>query len=66
MCSVCEEKDNWADTENRSLEVLSLYGVSFIHSFIHSYHINHKAMHSGDTNRVKLSLDKFQWQLVWT
>jgi len=31
MCSVCEEKDNWADTENRSLEVLSLYGVSFIH-----------------------------------
>ena len=57
-CSVCEEKHWWADTENRSLEVLSLYGAS--------YYINHKAMHSGDTNRVKLSLAKFQKQLVWT
>jgi len=57
-CIVCEEKHKWADTENRSLEVISLYGAS--------YYINHKAFHSGDTNRMKLSPPKFQWQLVWT
>jgi len=58
MCSVCEEKHKRADTENRSLDVRSLCGAS--------YYINHKTMLSGGTNRVKVSLAKFKWQLVWT
>jgi len=55
---VYEEKHKWEDIENRSLEVLSSCGAS--------YYVNNKKMHSGYTNRVKLSLDKFQWQLIWT
>jgi uncharacterized radical SAM superfamily protein len=40
------------------LELISSYGAS--------HNVNHTPVHSEDINRVKLSLDKFQWQLVWT